>query len=101
MKPVVSALNAWSCFIISLFAVIILSVLGSLFKRNHHSMTGSTKDPENGPAVAASIFTAVVVYAVRILALPPSLVRQTHDGCSGPIESRISSLPKCDTPRIC
>ncbi|OAX79383.1 1-(5-phosphoribosyl)-5-[(5-phosphoribosylamino)methylideneamino] imidazole-4-carboxamide isomerase [Emergomyces africanus] len=30
---------------------------------NHHSITGSTKDPENGPAVAASIFTAVVVYA--------------------------------------
>ncbi|RJE26012.1 hypothetical protein PHISCL_01614 [Aspergillus sclerotialis] len=24
--------------------------------------TGSDKDPENGPAVAASIFTAVIVY---------------------------------------
>ncbi|ODH48590.1 hypothetical protein GX48_05240 [Paracoccidioides brasiliensis] len=113
MKPVVSAANAWSCFIISIFAIIILSVLGSLFKNqrdggrregasefphatscccaaaltrsiptlkarkdtdreltsimalqnNHHSVTGSTKDPENGPAVAASIFTAVAVYA--------------------------------------
>ncbi|EEH36091.1 hypothetical protein PAAG_00414 [Paracoccidioides lutzii Pb01] len=63
MKPVVSAANAWSCFIISIFAIIILSILGSLFKNNHHSVTGSTKDPENGPAVAASIFTAVAVYA--------------------------------------
>ncbi|EEH46112.2 uncharacterized protein PADG_02262 [Paracoccidioides brasiliensis Pb18] len=32
-------------------------------QNNHHSVTGSTKDPENGPAVAASIFTAVAVYA--------------------------------------
>ncbi|EDN05342.1 conserved hypothetical protein [Histoplasma capsulatum var. duboisii H88] len=63
MKPVVSALNAWSCFVISIFAVIILSVLGSLFKSNHHSLTGSIDDPENGPAVAASIFTAAIVYA--------------------------------------
>lgn len=27
--------------------------------------TGSEKDPEHGPAVAASIFTAVIVYVVR------------------------------------
>ncbi|KAI5291207.1 hypothetical protein KEM54_005896 [Ascosphaera aggregata] len=32
MKPVVSALNAWSCFIISLFGIVILSVIGSLFR---------------------------------------------------------------------
>ncbi|KAL1957695.1 hypothetical protein VTO42DRAFT_5672 [Malbranchea cinnamomea] len=63
MKPVVSAVNAWTCFVISIFAVIILSVLGSLFKRNHHSMTGSIDDPADGPAVAGSIFTAVIVYA--------------------------------------
>lgn len=29
-------------------------------------MTGSTKDPENGPAVAGSVFAAVVVYAVSL-----------------------------------
>ncbi|KAK2742328.1 hypothetical protein FQN57_005416 [Myotisia sp. PD_48] len=63
MKPVVSALNAWSCLVISVFAIVILSVIGALFKSNHHSMTGSTKDPENPAAVAASIFTAVLVYA--------------------------------------
>ncbi|EAS30567.3 uncharacterized protein CIMG_06046 [Coccidioides immitis RS] len=63
MKPVVSALNAWSCFIISIFAVIILSVIGSLYKRNHHSLMGSRDDPKDGTAVAGSIFTAVIVYA--------------------------------------
>ena len=29
-------------------------------------MTGSTKDPANGPEVAASVFAAVIVYAVSI-----------------------------------
>ncbi|BCR85026.1 uncharacterized protein ACHE_20484A [Aspergillus chevalieri] len=63
MKPIVSALNAWSCVVISFFAVIILSVLGTLYQHDHPGYTGSEGDPENGPAVAASIFTAVIVYA--------------------------------------
>ena len=33
---------------------------------NHHSMTGSTKDPSNGKEVAGSVFAAVVVYAVCV-----------------------------------
>lgn len=33
---------------------------------NHHSMTGSTKDPSDGKAVAGSVFAAVVVYAVCV-----------------------------------
>ncbi|KAJ5164886.1 uncharacterized protein N7500_006716 [Penicillium coprophilum] len=65
MKPVVSALNAWSCVIISVFAIVILSVLGSLYSSNNHAYTGSKDEPEDGPAVAASIYTAVIVYAVR------------------------------------
>ncbi|CAI7578125.1 unnamed protein product [Penicillium bialowiezense] len=69
MKPVVSALNAWSCVIISLFAIVILSVLGSLYGSNSPSFTGSEGEPEDGPAVAASIYTAVIVYVVR---QPPS-----------------------------
>ncbi|MCJ1446465.1 MAG: hypothetical protein MMC23_006970 [Stictis urceolatum] len=64
MKPVVSAMNAWSCVVVSLFAIVILSIIGALFKSNHHSMTGSEEDPENGAAVAGTIFTAVIVYAV-------------------------------------
>ncbi|KAE8355528.1 hypothetical protein BDV28DRAFT_146087 [Aspergillus coremiiformis] len=63
MKPVVSVLNAWSCAIISLFAIVILSVLGSLYKSEHHGFTGSEGEPEDGGVVAASIFTAVFVYA--------------------------------------
>ncbi|CAF9929876.1 MAG: hypothetical protein ALECFALPRED_004475 [Alectoria fallacina] len=64
MKPVVSALNAWSCVVVSVFAIIILSIIGGLFSANHHSMVGSTKDPADGKAVAGSVFAAVVVYAV-------------------------------------
>jgi ribonuclease kappa len=49
----------------SAFAIVILSVIGLLFKSNHHSMMGSTEDPPDGAAVAATVFSAVVVYAVR------------------------------------
>ncbi|KKK16200.1 hypothetical protein AOCH_003397, partial [Aspergillus ochraceoroseus] len=62
MKPVVSVLNAWSCVVISLFAIVILSVLASLYKNEHHGFTGSEGEPEDGGAVAASLFTAVIVY---------------------------------------
>ena len=51
--------------VISVFAIIILSVLGGLYKKNHHEMVGGIEDPEDGPAVAGTIFTAVIVYAVR------------------------------------
>lgn len=40
--------------------------LCSFVQANHHTMVGSTEDPPNGPAVAGSVFTAVIVYAVRI-----------------------------------
>ncbi|EFX05715.1 hypothetical protein CMQ_3784 [Grosmannia clavigera kw1407] len=63
MKPLVSAVQAWSCFVISVFAIVILSTLGLLFRGNHHEMVGGMKDPENGPEVAATIFVAVLVYA--------------------------------------
>ncbi|KAF7719547.1 Uncharacterized protein PECH_005536 [Penicillium ucsense] len=63
MKPIVSAMNAWSCVVISVFAIVILSVLGSLYGSNNHTVMGSEEDPEDGPAVAASLYTAVVVYA--------------------------------------
>ncbi|KAI4243743.1 MAG: hypothetical protein L6R40_003356 [Gallowayella cf. fulva] len=85
MKPVVSALNAWSCVVVSVFAIIILSIIGGLFKllppsggqgadkaisnlqSNHHSMVGSTEDPPNGPAVAGSVFAAVIIYAAFLV----------------------------------
>ncbi|KAK4128582.1 hypothetical protein N657DRAFT_562091 [Parathielavia appendiculata] len=63
MKPIVSAVQAWSCFVISCFAIVILSVLGILFRGNHPELVGGEEDPEDGPAVAATVFTAVIIYA--------------------------------------
>jgi hypothetical protein len=51
--------------VISVFAIVILSVLGFLFKGNHPELVGGEDDPEDGPAVAATVFTAVIIYAVR------------------------------------
>ncbi|KAK2066479.1 hypothetical protein P8C59_000294 [Phyllachora maydis] len=62
MKPIVGAMQAWSCFAISIFAIVILSVLGLLFRSNHHELVGGDEDPENGPEVASTIFIAVIIY---------------------------------------
>ncbi|SCU91123.1 LAMI_0E04808g1_1 [Lachancea mirantina] len=64
MKPVVSAGKAWFCTILSAFGVVILSVIGYLFNINHESFVGSISDPKDGPAVAHTIFLAVLVYLV-------------------------------------
>jgi hypothetical protein len=37
MKPVVSALNAWSCIVVCVFAIVILSVIGAMFKVNYQT----------------------------------------------------------------
>ncbi|TVY24082.1 Uncharacterized protein LHYA1_G006972 [Lachnellula hyalina] len=67
MKPVVGVMQAWSCIVVSVFAIVILSVIGALFKANNHSMVGTVEDPENGAAVAATVFSAVIVYALFIV----------------------------------
>ncbi|KAK4217694.1 hypothetical protein QBC37DRAFT_369813 [Rhypophila decipiens] len=63
MKPLVGAMQAWSCFVISVFAIIILSILGILFKGNHPELVGGEEDPKNGEEVAATVFIAVMIYA--------------------------------------
>ncbi|KAF2789600.1 hypothetical protein K505DRAFT_284052 [Melanomma pulvis-pyrius CBS 109.77] len=63
VKPVVSAMNAWTCIVLSVFAMVILSVIGALFKSNSHMMLGSEEDPKDGGAVAGAVFGAVVIYA--------------------------------------
>ena len=50
--------------VISVFAIVILSILGGLFRSNHHEFVGGTDDPKDGQAVAGTVFTAVIVYAV-------------------------------------
>ncbi|KAL1302589.1 hypothetical protein AAFC00_002967 [Neodothiora populina] len=67
MKPVVSAFNAWTCIVISVFAIVILSVLGTLFAKNNHTVMGSDEDPEDGSAVAAAVFGAVGIYGIFLL----------------------------------
>ncbi|KAF3762461.1 hypothetical protein M406DRAFT_323564 [Cryphonectria parasitica EP155] len=62
MKPIVSAVQAWSCFVISVFAIVILSILGAAFKNNHEEFVGGIEQPEDGPAVANTVFVAVFVY---------------------------------------
>jgi hypothetical protein len=54
-----------SSIVLSAFAIVILSVIGALFKSNNHAMMGSTDDPKDGAAVAATVFSAVIVYVVR------------------------------------
>ncbi|KAI8950946.1 hypothetical protein F4801DRAFT_309977 [Xylaria longipes] len=67
MKPVVGAMQAWSCVVISVFAIIILSVIGSLYRTKHHEFVGSIGDPKNPGEVSTTIFTAVIVYAVFLV----------------------------------
>lgn len=45
--------------------MIILGILGILFNNSHPELVGGEDDPENGPEVAATVFTALVIYTVR------------------------------------
>jgi len=60
--------------VISIFAIIILSTLGFLFKANHHELVGGDEDPEDGAAVAGTVFTAVFIYMVRPSRATPALL---------------------------
>ncbi|KAF2999424.1 hypothetical protein E8E13_007397 [Curvularia kusanoi] len=62
VKPVVSAMNAWTCIVLSVFAIVILSTIGALFKSGSHTMLGGEEDPEDGNAVAGAVFGAVFIY---------------------------------------
>ncbi|KXL46344.1 hypothetical protein M433DRAFT_149400 [Acidomyces richmondensis BFW] len=67
MKPLVSAFNAWTCVVISVFAIVILSIIGGMFASNNHTVMGSDEDPADGGKVAAAVFGAVVVYAIFLI----------------------------------
>lgn len=56
-----------SCsIVISVFAIVILSAIGSMFANNNHIVMGAEEDPEDGGKVAAAVFGAVAVYGVSI-----------------------------------
>ncbi|KAH7358839.1 hypothetical protein B0T11DRAFT_330585 [Plectosphaerella cucumerina] len=63
MKPVVSAGNAWTCTVVSIFAIFILGTLSLLFRAEHHELVGGDGDPKDPSSVAATLFVAVIVYA--------------------------------------
>ena len=67
MKPVVSAFNAWTCVVISVFAIIILSTIGAMFASGNHTVMGSAEDPKDGKSVATAVFGAVIIYGVFLL----------------------------------
>lgn len=67
MKPVVGPLGAWFCTLLSIFAIVILSIIGLMFYKGHETMMGSINDPEDGKAVARTVFAAVGVYAVFLV----------------------------------
>jgi ribonuclease kappa len=50
--------------VISVFGIVILSIIGGLYKSGHEEFVGGVDDPTDGKAVAGTIFTAVIVYAV-------------------------------------
>jgi hypothetical protein len=98
MKPIIGATNAWTWFaspasplphldtalgptltdlwranstVLSIFGIIILSVIGGLYRSGHEEFGGSTSDPEDGKAVAGTVFTAVIIYAVHAAPIYP------------------------------
>merc|ERR1712072_768089 len=48
-------------------AIVILSAIGSMFAKGHHTMMGSEEDPKDGGKVAAAVFGAVAVYGAFLV----------------------------------
>jgi ribonuclease kappa len=69
--------------VISIFAIVILSIIGALFKAGHHSMTGGLEDPQDGEAVAGTVFSAVLVYAVSFVYFPTVKKEGAREGKEG------------------
>lgn len=46
----------------SMFAIVILSTIGALFKTNSNTVMGGEEDPKDGSAVAGVVFGAVFIY---------------------------------------
>ncbi|KAF8603522.1 hypothetical protein BDV93DRAFT_523292 [Ceratobasidium sp. AG-I] len=66
MGPVVSAMSASACTVISVFGVVILTVMGYGFSNNWPALMGSVHDPKNGAAVGSTCYAAAVIYAAMI-----------------------------------
>ena len=71
-RPILTLSGPHHSTVVSGFAIVILSVVASLYRTNHEEFMGSVDDPEDGKAVAGTIFTAVIVYAVMLSAPFPA-----------------------------
>ncbi|MCJ1333274.1 hypothetical protein MMC10_009968 [Thelotrema lepadinum] len=85
--PIVSAFNAWTCIVVSCFAILILTPIGALFQRSHYSFVGAEEDPspEQAQAVAGTIFTAVIVYAAFLVFCGLQALLHVREGRRGSV----------------
>lgn len=67
---------------VSVFAIVILSVLAMLYRSGHEEFTGGIEDPADGKAVAGTVFIAVLVYAVRFRISTQPDGHRLHINCS-------------------
>ncbi|KAL0245584.1 hypothetical protein I315_03986 [Cryptococcus gattii Ru294] len=66
IRPVVSQGLASCCTVFSIFGIIILVALGSLFSRRVEVLTGSVNDPADPDLVASTCYAAAVIYAIFV-----------------------------------
>lgn len=71
-----------------MFAIVILSILGLLFRKNHPELVGGEEDPQNGEEVAATVFIAVLIYVVC------SPLSERHERTMRIIANTSSLLPR-------
>jgi ribonuclease kappa len=68
--------------VISVFAIVILSIIGGLYRAGHEEFVGGVEDPDDGKAVSGTIFTAVIVYVVRFAFMWKRTSCRIGDGCT-------------------
>ena len=76
--------------VMSVFAIIILTVLGVLFRSGHEELVGGIDDPADGKAVSKTVFSAVFVYIVR--SFPPVFRPPERDRPPDSSVARLRSL---------
>ncbi|KZO94908.1 hypothetical protein CALVIDRAFT_538672 [Calocera viscosa TUFC12733] len=66
-QPMFGVTNAGMCTVISIFGAVILAAFGWMFDHNYEAVMGSTRDPEDGHAVAKTLYVAALVYAALVV----------------------------------
>jgi len=55
------------CTVISLFGALMLVIFAWAFDHNYEAVMGSTNDPEDGHAVAQTLYVSALVYAALVV----------------------------------